>query len=498
MAEETADAPEEAGRAGEGDDEADDAIYKAGAHGHGARMVKRIISIGLGVIAGYLMTLGVVQVVQAWGLWPDRETTRAAARVREVMLLMNKHYVDVGEVKGSVLAERAIESMVGGLDPYSEFLNASAYRHLEEEIDSKFGGIGVQVEEVDERITVVAPIAGTPGERAGILRGDVFVAVDGKDMRDKKLDELINHLRGEPGSAVTVTVERGDPATEIEFKLRREIIKVDSVRDTALLDGGIGYIRLTLFAERTGEEFRAAVEKLREQGMRALVIDLRNNPGGLLTAAVEVVEPFFPRGELVVYTEGRQKTDRAELRSEGAHDALRLPLAVLINGGSASASEIVAGALKDTGRAVLIGEKSFGKGSVQTIFPLSEDSALRLTTAKYYTPSGVTIHEKGILPDVEEVLTPEQEKAVFLQRLRPDLDDPEVFLERFGVAMVEDTQLSAALAELRAELAGAPPTRRAPDLAAEPETVATAGLVGASAPGADRQRAPVEAAEVRP
>ena len=422
-------------------------------------MLKRIVSIGLGVIAGYLMALGAVQVVAAWGLWPDRETSRAADQVTQVMRLLNNHYVDASSVTGDKLADHAIKSMVGELDPYSQFLPPRAYKELEEEVDGVFGGIGVQVEELGGRIVVVAPIAGTPGERAGILRGDVLVKIDGADARGLKLDEFVGKLRGKPGTAVSVGVERGAPARELEFKLKREVIKVESVCDAALLEGGIGYLRVTMFAEKTGREFHAALQKLREQGANALVIDLRNNPGGLLTAAVEVVEPFFPRGELVVYTQGRQKDDRMELRSENDVDPWGVPVAILVNGGSASAAEIVAGAMKDTKRAVLVGEKTFGKGSVQTIFPVKGDAALRLTTARYYTPSGVTIHQKGIQPDIKETLTPEQEKAVFLHRLRPDIDDPKAFSERFGVAFAEDTQLAAALRELKSELAGAPPTR---------------------------------------
>lgn len=421
-------------------------------------MFRRIVSIGLGVIAGYLMALGGVEVVAAWGLWPDRETNRASEQVAQVMRLLNKHYVDADEVRGDKLAGHAIESMVGALDPYSQFLPPRAYRNLEEEVDGKFGGIGVQVEELDGRIVVVAPIAGTPGERAGILRGDVLVKVDGADVRGLKLEEFIGKLRGKPGTSVAVTLERGEPSRVIELKLKREIIKVDSVRDATLLAEGIGYVRVTVFAEKTGEEFQAALEKLRSQGAKALVIDLRNNPGGLLSAAADMVQPFFPRGELIVYTEGRQKDDRMELRSEGSAEPLQMPLAVLVNGGSASAAEVVAGALRDTRRAVLVGEKTFGKGSVQTLFPIKGEAALRLTTARYYTPSGVIIHERGLQPDLKEVLTPEQEKAVFLHRLRPDITDPAEFKERFGVPFAEDTQLEVALKELRAELAGAAPS----------------------------------------
>lgn len=451
-------------------------------------MFKRIVSIGLGVIAGYLMTLGVVEVVSAWGLWPDRETGRATEQVSQVMRLLNRHYVEADEVSGEKLADHAIESMVGALDPYSQFLPPKAYQHLEEEVDGVFGGIGVQVEELKGKITVVAPIAGTPGERAGMLRGDVLVKIDGEDMRGLKLDEFIGKLRGKPGTMVRVTLSRGEPPREIELKLKREIIKVQSVRDAELLPGGIGYLRVTVFAEKTGDEFKAALKKLREQGAKALIIDLRNNPGGLLTAAAEVVEPFFPRGELIVYTEGRQKDDRTELRSDGATEPLRMPLVALVNGGSASAAEIVAGALKDTKRAVLVGEKTFGKGSVQTIFPLKGDAALRLTTARYFTPSGATIHEKGIRPDITEVLTPEEEKAVSLHRLRPDITDPKIFEERFGVPFVEDSQLAAAIRELKAELSGAAPTRAAaeepaPAPASAPEVAD--GVDGDAAPDSE-------------
>lgn len=422
-------------------------------------MFKRIISIGLGVIAGYLIALGAMQVAQAWGLWPDREVSAAAARVREVMLLVNKHYAEPAPAKADEIAGRAIEGVLQGLDRYSEYLDARGYERLHEDVDGAFGGIGVQVEQVEERLVVVAPIAGTPGERAGILRGDVIARIDGESIKGVGLDAAIGRLRGKPGTVVNVGVDRGEPARELEFSIKREVIKVESVRDAAMLEPGVGYVRVTMFGERTGEEFAAALAGLRasDGGLRALVLDLRNNPGGLLDAAVDLVEPFFKKGELVVYTEGRDRAGRVELRAKGRFgEPLDVPVAVLVNGGSASAAEIVSGALKDTGRAVLVGEKTFGKGSVQTIFPLRDGAALRLTTARYYTPSGVVIHEKGIEPDVVEALTPEQEKAVFLARLRPDVSDPAEFEKRFGVAPVADTQLAAALAGLRRRLAGEP------------------------------------------
>jgi carboxyl-terminal processing protease len=216
-----------------------------------------------------------------------------------------------------------------------------------------------------------------------------------------------------------------------------------------VLSDGIGYIQLTQFTERTGEEFINALNKLNEQGMSSLVLDLRNNPGGLLDAAVAVAEPFFKKGELIVYTQGRQPADRETFRAEVDEEPLGMPVAVLINAGSASAAEIVAGALKDTGRAVIVGERSFGKGSVQSIFRLKNGEGLRLTTARYYTPSGVTIHEKGVAPNVEVVMTPEDDNKLRLQRARDDVKDPTEFKERFGFEPIEDRQLQAALDVLR-------------------------------------------------
>jgi carboxyl-terminal processing protease len=401
--------------------------------------------------------------VQAWGWLPDRGADRAARQVREALLLLHRHSVEPEKVSPELLATRAIEGMVGELDRYSEYLPAQAYKRLEEDVDGAFGGIGVQIEDLEGRIVVVAPIAGTPGERAGILRGDVLVGVDGRDVRGLKLDEFITHLRGEPGTWVEIEIERGQPATTRRLKLKREIIRVLSVPDVELLADGIGYLRLALFTERTAEEFSAALEKLRAQHARALVLDLRNNPGGLVTAAVHVAEHFMPHGELVVYTEGRDPAQREELRAERQAAPWATPVVVLLNGGSASASEIVAGALRDTRRAVLVGEKSFGKGSVQSLFALREGAGLRLTTARYFTPIGRTIHELGLPPDVPVILTPEQEKAVFLGRLRPDVTDPAAFEKKFGVPPAVDTQLAAARAELLAQLAGQAPTWRDAD-----------------------------------
>jgi carboxyl-terminal processing protease len=235
------------------------------------------------------------------------------------------------------------------------------------------------------------------------------------------------------------------------------------VRDVHVLGEGVGYIQVTEFSEHTGEQFVKALNGLVRQGVDSLVIDLRNNPGGLLDAAVEVAEPFFRKGELIVYTQGRKPADRDEYKAETAGEPVTLRIAVLINAGTASAAEVVTGALKDTRRAVVVGERSFGKGSVQSIFKLKNGEGLRLTTAHYYTPSGVTIHEKGITPQVEVVMTPAEDNKLARQRNRPDITDPAEMKERFGFDPVEDRQLQAALDVLKGVRlldAGAKPVKK--------------------------------------
>lgn len=407
-------------------------------------MLRRAFTLAAGALCGSVVAFTVIHTAAGWGLWPNRELDRAANDVRQVMELVAENYVDADKAAVGELSDRAVRGLLTSLDPHSDFLEAKQYRELEEDMNAEFGGIGIQVEVRKEKVVVIAPIAGTPGDRAGIQRGDTIMAVDGEALGKASMSDVIGRLRGRPGTEVTVRLFRPSTQRELDFRLTREIIRIESVRDARVLPGGIGYLQLTQFSERTGEEFRAAMVRLTREGVKGLILDLRNNPGGLLDAAVDVAEPFFPAGELIVYTQGRAPGKREEFRSRSRRLPFDAPMVVLINAGTASAAEIVSGALKDTGRAVLVGERSFGKGSVQSIFPLKNGEGVRLTTARYYTPSGVTIHERGIEPQVEVVMTPEEDARVRLQRSRSDVSDPAEFRERFGFDPVEDRQLATA------------------------------------------------------
>ena len=304
----------------------------------------------------------------------------------------------------SKLIEAAINGMLSSLDPHSSYMDAKAYRDMQVQTKGEFGGLGIEVTQEDGLIKVVSPIDDTPAAKAGILSGDIIAAIDDESTQGLTLDQAVDKMRGAVNSAVRLKILRGAAKEVKEFKIVRDVIKVQSVRSHVEADD-IGYIRITQFTEQTADGLKSAMEKLRADvpadKFKGYILDLRNNPGGLLDQSIEVVNAFIDKGE-IVSTRGRNPDDAQRFNARPGGDLSGgKPLVVLINGGSASASEIVSGALQDHKRATLIGTRSFGKGSVQTIMPLGQDGALRLTTARYYTPSGRSIQAKGIDPDVE-------------------------------------------------------------------------------------------------
>jgi carboxyl-terminal processing protease len=341
----------------------------------------------------------------------------------DVLQKVRTSYVDGTNLTYHALVQSALKGMVGSLDPHSEFLDVDDYQQLQDDTEGQFGGLGLEVAMKDGFVTVVAPMDDSPGFRAGILSGDRIVKVEGKSVDKMPLSDVVKQLRGEPDTQVTVTIQRPSSGAVKDFKLTRAIINMEMVKDIngkkefPLGADKIGYVRINEFGDKTGDELEAALQKLKGQGMKALVIDLRFNPGGLLDEAVEVCQKFLPRGQLVVTTEGRDPGENSIRRAAGHGDELKgEPIVVLVNLGSASAAEIVTGCLQDLHRAVILGEKTFGKGSVQSIFPLDDGSALKLTVAKYYTPSHKVIHEHGITPDIIVPISDEAEAALLVSR----------------------------------------------------------------------------------
>ncbi|MEA1607136.1 S41 family peptidase [Pseudomonas spirodelae] len=317
----------------------------------------------------------------------------------EVMDRIKSAYVE--PVSDKTLLENAIKGMLSNLDPHSAYLEPEAFRDLQESTSGEFGGLGIELGSEDGFLKVVSPIDDTPASAAGIQPGDLIVKINGQPTKGLSLMEAVEKMRGKAGTDIELTLlrEGGKP---FDVELTRAVIKVKSVK-SQLLDDGYGYIRITQFQVNSGEEVGKALAKLRKDNgkkLRGLVLDLRNNPGGVLQAAVEVTDHFLKKG-LIVYTEGRIANSELRFNADPADASEGVPLVVLINGGSASASEIVAGALQDHKRAVLMGTDSFGKGSVQTVLPLNNDRALKLTTALYFTPNGRSIQAQGIIPDIE-------------------------------------------------------------------------------------------------
>jgi len=323
------------------------------------------------------------------------ETYEELKTFSEVLTQVQKSYVDETKVKD--LVQGAIRGMLSTLDPHSAYMTADMYKEMQVETKGEFGGVGIQIGVKENRLAVIAPIEGTPAHRAGVKAGDFITKVNDETTKDLTLMDAVQKMRGPKGSKVNLTIQREGVPEALQFTLVRDTIKIESVKSKVL--DNIGYVRLTQFQESTGRDLTKVLKQFKEQKLQSTILDLRNNPGGLLTSAVEVSEQFLPSGKLVVYTKGRE-SKKDEWVSKGKDQMDDSPMIILVNEGSASASEIVAGALQDYGRAVIVGTTSFGKGSVQTILPLGDGSGLRLTTAKYYTPKGRSIQSTGITPDI--------------------------------------------------------------------------------------------------
>lgn len=374
------------------------------------RIIRSILSL---CFLGLSINLMVVQpaLAESTVTKPDSATTlnlqvKDIQRLATAIAQIKRYYVE--PVDENKLFDYAIAGMLTNLDPHSDYLDPSALQDLEMTTTGKFGGIGIEVVPENGFLKIISPIDNTPAYKAGIRAGDLIVRINNKLVGDMTLRQAIDMIRGEPGTKITLTLLHKDSKKPVELTLTREIIKIQTIK-AELLDNGIGYIRLSFFQNDTKDDLINSINLLKQQAkgnLKGIILDLRNNPGGLLDAAVDVTNQLLDSkhakyGGLIVYTKGRIASSEIKAVANGSDILHGIPIVVLINEGSASAAEIVAGALQDQQRATLLGQKSFGKGSVQTVLPIDYDSAIKLTTALYYTPSGRSIQAKGIEPDIE-------------------------------------------------------------------------------------------------
>ena len=331
----------------------------------------------------------------------EKEAFEKVGIMMQVLHLIRQDYVHADKIDYTDLLYSATRGMVSSLDPFSDFLNPEEYRDMIDITEGKFGGLGITITVKNGVLTVVSPMESSPASKAGILPGDQIVKIADESTKDLAMDDAVNRLKGDPGTTITLTVFRPSTQQTLPFTLARAVIDLPTITDAQVLDDGIGYVRITEFADPTARKLQEALEALQKEKIKALIVDVRNNPGGLLDSAVDVCSYFLPSKRLVVSTEGRRPSQKQEFFTDSRRKIpAGITMAILINQGSASAAEILAGCLQDYNRAILIGEKSFGKGSVQNLIPLADGSALRLTTAMYYTPSRRVIHEHGIEPNI--------------------------------------------------------------------------------------------------
>jgi len=356
-------------------------------------------NLGSGTIVLVALVASLIVGVSNFEAATGRETYDKLKLFSEVLSLVESSYVD--EVDSGKLVQGAIRGMLKELDPHTAYMTEDMFNEMQVDTKGEFGGLGITIGLKTDVLTVISPIEDTPAWRAGIKAGDRILKVDGENTKDMSVENAVKKMRGVPGTPITISIMRDEFKEPKDFTMVRDVIKLKSVK-SRVIDNAVGYLRITQFQERTDADLELALTTLLAQNpsLKGLILDLRNNPGGLLDQAVQVSGSFLEKGKLVVYTKGRKASNNVEYKVRGTGGRTAFPMVVLVNHGSASASEIVAGALQDWGRAVILGVDTFGKGSVQTVIPLEDGSGLRLTTAKYYTPKGRSIQNTGIKPDI--------------------------------------------------------------------------------------------------
>ncbi|MFN2382180.1 MAG: S41 family peptidase [Guyparkeria sp.] len=362
--------------------------------------IRKASSLGIAAFFGFAIAIAINAMAERPAEVSDDIPLEQLRTYSDVLDRVRSDYVD--DLSQGELIENSIRGMISELDPHSGYLDGEEFKSLRESTSGEFGGLGIQVGMKDRVLTVIAPIDDTPAKRAGLEAGDKIIRIDGELTQDMDLEDAVKRMRGKPDTDIDLTIAREGEKKPLEFTITRAIIKTESVKHE-MLEPGMGYIRVSQFQSRTVEQMHEAIDDLfaqnDDEALKGLVLDLRNNPGGVLDGSVEMVDAFLEKGQ-IVYTKGRIADSKMSFEASKGDRLDGAPMIVLVNGGSASASEIVAGALQDSGRALVIGERTFGKGSVQSIMPLSNGGALRLTTARYYTPSGRSIQAEGIKPDV--------------------------------------------------------------------------------------------------
>lgn len=373
----------------------------------------------------------------------------------DAVSVIKSEYVD--DVDSKKLIYGAMKGMLSSLDDFSQFLEPEDFTEMKVETKGEFGGVGIEITMRDGILTILTPISGTPGEAAGLQPGDKIVKIDGVITKDLKMSDAVKKMRGKPGSSVTLTIWRENNRSVFDVPIKRDIIRVKSVKDAKLIDGKIGYIKLVEFQENSPKELEDALKKLEAEKMDALILDLRYNPGGLLEVAVGVAEKFLKKDSVVVSIKSRNPDLNTVFKSTGTSTHPDYPIVVLVNEGSASASEIVAGAIQDNKRGLIVGKNTFGKASVQTVIPMKDGSALRLTTASYYTPSGNMIRNQGITPDViaerEDLGAAKDESEDIFEDLDLEAIKPVIPSEKQGQPVTKkarDSQLERAVDIIKA------------------------------------------------